>query len=51
MSATLTRREAVTTEHLQELLNHSDENRARVILAAARTGELQAQVMLGQILL
>ena len=51
MSATLTRREAVTTEHLQELLNHSDENRARVILAAARTGELQAQVMLGQTLL
>jgi len=51
MTATLRRSEVLAAEHLPGLLNDSDESRARVILAAARTGELEAQVMLGQILL
>ena len=51
MTATLRRDEEVSVEQLPELLNRSPQERARIILSAAKQGELEAQVMLGQILL
>lgn len=49
--ATLRRLDPVHTEDLTAQLHGSPQQRARLVLAAAKTGELQAQVMLGQLLL
>ena len=51
MSATLRRDDELAIEQLPDMLNGQPHERARVILAAARSGELEAQVLLGQILL